>query len=113
MWGTAKPTQAAMVVGFSKANIPRKGDARSVTLRSNCRSSRAKIQDTMATQIVSCPFCELVLAIETSTNETLVTYDHREWIPVCKYPDLGSPVLCLAKGDGNPWHDGKIPGGKG
>ena len=76
-------------------------------MRSNRHSSRAKIQDAMATQIVSCPYCKLVLAIETSTNETLVTYDHREWIPVCKYPDLGSPVLCLAKGDG------KIPGGKG
>jgi hypothetical protein len=65
----------------------------------------------MATQIISCPFCGLVLTIETSTNETLVTYDHRGW--VCKFPDLGSPALCLAKSDSSPWPDGKAPGGKG
>jgi hypothetical protein len=49
----------------------------------------------MPTKSSSCCHCGLGLRIQPHKSETHLSFDGEEWNRLCKYPDLGSPVLCL------------------
>ena len=51
----------------------------------------------MPTKSSSCRHCGLVLRIQPDKSETRLSFDGEEWNRLCKYLDLGSPVLCLVQ----------------
>lgn len=53
----------------------------------------------MAVETTTCPHCGLALQVETRAEDFTVSFDGEEWRQRCKYPDLGSPALCLAQED--------------
>jgi hypothetical protein len=50
-----------------------------------------------AAKTATCPHCGLVLAITLDKIDTRVRFGVKEWQRRCRYPDLDSPVLCLAE----------------
>lgn len=50
---------------------------------------------------MSCPHCGLVLTLDDTQGSIVITYDPGEWLRLCRYPDLGSPALCLLEAGGN------------
>jgi hypothetical protein len=55
----------------------------------------------VAPRTIFCPHCGLALTIDDSQGGTVVGYAPAEWRRLCKYPDLGSPALCLLQGSGS------------
>ena len=45
----------------------------------------------------ACPHCGLTLTIAPDKRGTRISFAVKEWQRLCKFPDLDSPVLCLAK----------------
>ena len=54
--------------------------------------------DCVPAKASSCPHCGLFLTIKRDKTGTLLSFNAKEWRRLCKYPDLDSPVLCLAEG---------------
>ena len=50
-----------------------------------------------AAKTTTCPHCGLVLTIRPAKIGTHLTFAVTDWKRLCRYPNLGSPVLCFAE----------------
>ncbi len=46
---------------------------------------------------IRCPHCRLPLRISRDPASPAIDYDREEWSRRCRYPQLGSPAMCLAE----------------